>query len=547
MKTISITANIYQNMILSAAAYLSDHVDELNDLNVFPIPDGDTGSNMYMTLSGGKEKVIQNPKILSETASCISEGMLMGARGNSGVILSQFFAGISDGLGGLKSASIDDLVLSFESGVRRAYSAVLTPVEGTILTVMREATEGAKKAKCKTAEEFFLSFITNARTILDKTPDLLIDLKKAGVVDSGGAGLVCIAEGMYKYLQDGKVYESGSVKREEKVSSINIDAFTSDSALEFGYCTEVMLRLQSGKVGDVNSFDESVIKDYLLSIGSSIVCFKTGSVVKVHVHTFTPYKVLEYLQKYGEYLTVKIENMNLQHNEVMEKDTFALKREVKKERSKYAVVSCAIGEGIISQFREFGSYVIEGGQTQNPSTDDFIKAFDEVNSDYIFVLPCNGNVLLTARLASSMYKSSDVRVLNAKTLGDGYAALSMLDYTSDNPDEIESLLSESMSGVETGEVSVAIRDTSTVKKGEYLGLFDKDIVSSSKSVVESTLSMIDKMSIPSHDLLVLISGKNATEEERKEIEDGIKKKYPRIEVYTLSGKQEVYDYIVVVE
>lgn len=548
MSTKQITGEIFQQMIAAGTGELTEHIEEINDLNVFPIPDGDTGINMAATMKGGAEKANKENLTLSEAASRIADGMLMGARGNSGVILSQFFAGISDGLGDLKEATVKDLGAAFSSGVRRAYSAVLTPVEGTILTVMREANDRAIEANCEDVETFFLTFITEARRSLQRTPELLIDLRKAGVVDSGGAGLICIAEGMYKALSDSKAYAIKSF--EEKKNLIDLDKFTEDSTLEFGYCTEVLVRLQKSKVGDTKAFDEKPIKDYLLTIGNSIVCFKQGSIIKIHVHTFEPYKVLEFCQKYGEFLTIKIENMNLQHNEVMERDSFALRKDKAedKERKKFATVAVASGEGIIKQFKDFGcDYIIQGGQTMNPSSADFIEAFNIVNADDIFVLPNNGNIILAAKQASGMYKKSKIHVIPTKSIGAGYSVLSMLDYSSNNPIEIEKAMTESTKGVLTGCISQAIHDTTEVKKGDWLGIFSSEIVSDDTDRVEATLKMVDKMLESEHYVLIIIRGKDVAEEEAERIKALIAKKYPELEIYINDGKQDIYSYIVIAE
>lgn len=550
MATEKITAQIFQNMIAGGANRLAEHVEEINDLNVFPIPDGDTGINMSMTMNGGAVKNTSDATRLEDVAKRIADGMLMGARGNSGVILSQFFAGIADGLGGLEEAGVEDLAKAFESGVRRAYSAVLTPVEGTILTVMREATEKASKTNVATAEEYFLTFITEARRSLQKTPELLIDLRKAGVVDSGGAGLLCIAEGMYRALGEGKAVELNIQNNQQGAAhDVDVDLFTEDSVLEFGYCTEVLIRLQTIKVGDVKAFDESVIKDYLLTIGNSIVCFKTGSIVKIHVHTMEPYKVLQFCQQYGEFLTLKIENMNLQHNEVIERDTFApMMKRPEEERKRFAVVAVASGSGIVKQFREFGAnFVIEGGQTMNPSSEDFINAFDAVNADNIFVLPGNGNIVLAAKQAAGMYKDAKVKVIPAKSIGDSFAVLSMLDFSSNDADEIERLMLEAMEGVVTGEVSQAIHDTQEVKKGDWLGIFGKSIVSADINRPTAVLDMVEKMEPDAHALLIVLRGLDSTEEEANQIVSEIQRKHPFLEVYLNDGMQDIYSYIVIAE
>lgn len=386
-----VDGNIFERLILSGAANLKAHADTVNQLNVFPIPDGDTGENMCMTINGGiapMKKVEKNS--VGEKAKALSEGMLLSARGNSGVILAQLFRGLAKGLESKETVDLENFATAFRQGVQCAYDAVVQPVEGTILTVAREATEYAKDRinADSTVESFVLDYLTEAKASLKRTPELLGVLKEAGVTDSGGAGLMYIAEGMLYATQDNDVKGEGY----ESVKTVNLDfgKFTEDSEMEYGYCTEFLLRLQRSKT-DLTSFTTDIFMDYLSGIGDSIVAFLTGTILKVHVHTMTPWKVLEFAQRYGEFLTVKIENMTLQHNEINEesrKKTEVEELRVRKARKKFGLVTVATGEGIVGIFKECGAdVVIEGGQGKNPSTDDFLHAFDEVNADYIFVLP----------------------------------------------------------------------------------------------------------------------------------------------------------------
>ena len=542
----------YSNMLKRAAINLQNHAGEINDLNVFPIPDGDTGDNMLLTLMGGVDALKDEKVSLAEVSRSVANGMLFSARGNSGVILSQFFDGIAAGFSETDVADSRQLTKAFRMGVKHAYNAVMKPTEGTILTVARDATEFASTKKDESAEEFFCSFIEEGKRSLDRTPDLLPMLKKAGVVDSGAAGLICIVEGMFSALDGDKSYDYtqlNALQASTGSAEIDLDAFTEDSVLEFGYCTELLVRLQNAKT-DIENFDVSVITDFLQTIGDSIAAFKTGSIVKIHVHTKTPDKVLAFCQQYGEFLKLKIENMTLQHNSTMSEENKDSDSE-NTERKPYAVVAVACGEGIQQTFREIGADVIvEGGQSMNPSSEDFLKAFDKVNADTIFVFPNNSNVILAAKQAAQLYKKADVRIINSKTIGDGYAALTMTDGELTNPDEVEEIFNAGMENVITAEVSQCVRDADMqdvqVHKGDYIGFVGKNILSAEPDRKSATLAMCDKIDWKMHDICILINGVDSTEEEAAEIKNYIETKYGT-EVYCVEGKQEIYSYILIVE
>ena len=542
----------YSNMLKRAAINLQNHAGEINDLNVFPNPDGDTGDNMLLTLMGGVDALKDEKVSLAEVSRSVANGMLFSARGNSGVILSQFFDGIAAGFSETDVADSRQLTKAFRMGVKHAYNAVMKPTEGTILTVARDATEFASTKKDESAEEFFGSFIEEGKRSLDRTPDLLPMLKKAGVVDSGAAGLICIVEGMFSALDGDKSYDYtqlNALQAANSSSEIDLDAFTEDSVLEFGYCTELLVRLQNAKT-DIENFDVSVITDFLQTIGDSIAAFKTGSIVKIHVHTKTPDKVLAFCQQYGEFLKLKIENMTLQHNSTMSEENKDSDSE-NTERKPYAVVAVACGEGIQQTFREIGADVIvEGGQSMNPSSEDFLKAFDKVNADTIFVFPNNSNVILAAKQAAQLYKKADVRIINSKTIGDGYAALTMTDGELTNPDEVEEIFNAGMENVITAEVSQCVRDADMqdvqVHKGDYIGFVGKNILSAEPDRKSATLAMCDKIDWKMHDICILINGVDSTEEEAAEIKNYIETKYGT-EVYCVEGKQEIYSYILIVE
>ena len=537
---------LFARMINAGAANLKAHAKEINDLNVFPIPDGDTGDNMLMTMMGG---VCHNDAVsrsLDEMSCRISGGMLLSARGNSGVIISQFFEGIKNGFSGLRSADTREIGEAFRRGVRQAYGAVMTPTEGTILTVVREATEYACDRNADTPEAFLNAFIDEAKRSLARTPELLPVLKKAGVVDSGAAGLIYIVDGMMKAVMGEDV--SALTAPVEPTQELDLDAFNEDSVLEFGYCTELLVRLQNAKT-DIAGFDVKIMTDYLQTIGDSIVAVRNGSIVKLHVHTATPQKVLDFCQRYGEFLKVKIENMSLQHNNTVNEEA---EKAPARQRKPYGVVAVACGEGLKEPFRERGADVIvDGGQSMNPSAEDLIEAFDETNADVIFVFPNNGNIILTAQQAAHLYQKSDVRVIESTTIGAGYASLAMLDTSSGDTDAIEEELRMAMEGVVTAEISHCVRDAAMdgreIRTGDYIGFVGKELLAVDRSRFATVCESIDAVELSGYELCILIRGKAAPEEEAGRIEAYIHSHYRGKEVYTINGGQDVYDYILIAE
>ena len=554
-----IDGELYSQLITAGAANLSIHEEEVNNLNVFPIPDGDTGSNMLLTMNGGKNAIIQEANI-SKAAQVIASGMLLGARGNSGVILSQFFDGISSGFADLATADVAQFGIACREGVKHAYEAVMTPVEGTILTVVKDATEYACSIKADSILDFIENFIAEAKLSLERTPNLLPVLKKAGVVDSGGAGLIYIMEGMKQFLKG----ETISTANKEDLSKsqhggnfgsqakgIDLNKFTSDSILEFGYCTELLLRLQNAKC-DVENFSVETIKEYLGTIGDSIVAFKTGSIIKIHVHTKTPGKVFDFCQQYGEFLTVKVENMSLQHNNLDEEEFAKPKKEKNAEPKKYAVVSVATGAGIQQMFREHGAdVVINGGQSMNPSAEDFIKAFKEANAETIFVFPNNGNVILAAKQAAKLFQEAQIEVVETKTIGQGYAGLTMLDTTSNDTQQILDDINMAIEGVDTYLVSHCVRDAEMDGKqlhaGDYIGFLDKKILVASNDRKKTAFQTVEGIDFTDHEVCILIRGVDSTSYEEEEVRNYLMLKHPGIEVYEIDGGQDIYSYIFIVE
>ena len=555
----TIDGELYSQLITAGAANLSIHEEEVNNLNVFPIPDGDTGSNMLLTMNGGKNAIIQEANI-SKAAQVIASGMLLGARGNSGVILSQFFDGISSGFADLTTADVTQFGIACREGVKHAYEAVMTPVEGTILTVVKDATEYACSIKADSILDFIENFIAEAKLSLERTPNLLPVLKKAGVVDSGGAGLIYIMEGMKQFLKG----ETISTANKEDLSKsqhggnfgsqakgIDLNKFTSDSILEFGYCTELLLRLQNAKC-DVENFSVETIKEYLGTIGDSIVAFKTGSIIKIHVHTKNPGKVFDFCQQYGEFLTVKVENMSLQHNNLDEDEFAKPKKDNTKDAKKYGVVAVASGSGIQQMFREHGAdVVINGGQSMNPSAEDFIKAFKEANAETIFVFPNNGNVILAAKQAAKLFQEAQIEVIETKTIGQGYAGLTMLDTTSNDTQQILDDINMGIEGVDTYMISHCVRDAEMDGKqlhaGDYIGFLDKKILVASSDRKKTAFQTVEGIDFTDHEVCILIRGIDSTSYEEEEVRNYLMLKHPGIEVYEVEGGQDIYSYIFIVE
>ena len=548
METAVMNGILYAKLLRGGAANLKANIKTVNDLNVFPIPDGDTGDNMFMTINSGATSTGDSER-LDVTAKAAASGMLLGARGNSGVILSRIFAGLSKGFDGVEYADAKILGKAFESGVKEAYGAVSVPVEGTILTVLSDSVRyaNARLSENSTIESYLDDFSQELSLSLNRTPDLLDVLKEAGVVDSGGAGLGYIIEGMKNVLAG--VETDGGAELATGTKRVDLNAFTEDSVLEFGYCTEFLLRLQRCKV-DIDSFDVDALIDYLNSVGDSVVAFKEGSIVKVHVHTMTPGKVFNHCQKFGEFLTIKAENMTLQHNENHMKEKFVPK--VNKPHKPYGIVSVAAGEGIKDAFSALGcDVVVDGGQSMNPSAEDLISAFNEINADVIFIFPNNGNIILTANQAASLYKGADVRIVPTKTIGEGYAAISMLDTTSNDTDAILAEMEEIIGSVVTAMVSKAVRDTEMdgieVKKDDYIGFVGDKIYIDNADKNAAAEGLCEATNAQQYDIMLLVCGSDVTAEEAQSLYSTLQKKYRRTEIVMIDGGQPIYDYIIILE
>lgn len=561
MQHLKIDGQLYKTLVINGAANLSVHYQEVDALNVFPVPDGDTGTNMRMTIEAGANAIKNlEENSIYDIAKKLSRGMLMGARGNSGVILSQFFRGIYKGLAGFEEVTARDLGKAFISGVEQAYRAVMKPVEGTILTVAKESSKKAYKLSKKTTsiEDFFKILIDEAHASLGRTPSLLPALEEAGVVDSGGAGLVYIFEGMQKALLGEMIENTDPVATHQPV--VNHGSFNADSELVYGYCTEFILQLQNKKV-NVEKFDVKVIVDFLETLGDSIVALKDEDIVKVHVHTKTPGVVLNHCQQYGEYVTLKIENMSVQHSESTIENNKSVEEcdcpqcvEIRKQtaRKKFAIVAVASGNGLVEIFQEMGvDYVVEGGQSMNPAAEDFVKGFDSLNAENIIVFPNNSNIVLTAEQAAKYYDKAKIYVAPSKTLAQGYSALTMLDLSSGDAEKILSEIKEVISNVTTGLVTYSIRNADIegvhINEGDYIGICNGKIVVSGQTKVDALKGILDNATLDEKEIITIIYGKDIDEEELEKVVSLINELYPNIEVDAICGGQDVYSYILAIE
>lgn len=546
-----ITGLFFKQMATGGADELRSNAEEVNQLNVFPVPDGDTGDNMSDTIDSGIAAIeTVESESISEVSEELSRGMLFGAKGNSGVILSQFFAGISRGLGGHDKADAKVMGRALQMGVEQAYASVMKPTEGTILTVARESVEYAVSRinKKSTIRSLFKDLVDEMHASLDRTPELLPALKDADVVDSGAAGLFYIIDGFNRVLGGEEIADAPPLESRFTTSRV-ATAFDENSEMSFAYCTEALVQLTKKK-GDPDLFDLDALKSFLSSLGDSIVAIKSGTIVKLHVHTMTPDRVLGYMLGFGEFLTVKIENMSLQHTDLDGKTEAVEKKPEKKHN---AVVAVCSGIGIENLYRELGcDVVIQGGQTQNPSAGDFIEAFKSLNADNIFVFPNNSNIFMAAGQAAELYDGARVIVLPSKNVGSGYVALSSVDLGEEDADTLRDTMVDAMSRVTAGYISPAIRDAEmngvSIKDGDTIGIINKEIVVADASRENAAAALATKLlNEGGAFMLTVFVGVDVTAEECLMLENRIRQENPTKEIYLTDGGQEIYPYIFVAE
>lgn len=550
MKTIN--GAMLKQMILSGANNLFNCYPEVDALNVFPVPDGDTGTNMNLTISSGAKEVGSLEGNVYDIAKAFSKGLLMGARGNSGVILSQIFRGFARALEGKEEIDAFDMADAFVMGKEVAYKAVMKPVEGTILTVIREASDYLlnEVESSMSIEEAFAILMKEAHASLKRTPELLPVLKEVGVVDSGGTGLIKILEGFEKALH-GNVVEknmAGVTEFNQVIASAGADI---DSEEAFGYCTEFLIRLPNDPAAEGKKvFVEKRFTNVLQGHGNSLVVVRDEEIVKVHVHTLHPGSVLTYAQQFGEFIKLKIENMTEQHTTLQEQGKAP--DEVKKEEPKeYAIIAVAVGEGIENLFKEYrADYIVSGGQTMNPSTEDFVAAIEKVNAKNIFILPNNSNIVMAASQACDVVEGVNAKVIPSKTIPQGLTACMMFNEEVSFEENEEEMLN-AISSVKTGQVTFAIKDTSIdgveVRKDEFIGISNKSIVCSTKDKIETALITIDSMVDDISSIITILVGEDVTSEEMETLQARVEEKYTDVDVDVKMGNQPVYSFIIAVE
>lgn len=548
MKYMKINGRHFYNMVVNASNKLDEQKDFVNSLNVFPVPDGDTGTNMSMTFkAAAKEIENMNSDNIGEVSKKLAKGALMGARGNSGVILSQILRGISKGMADKKEIDAKELSEAIAEGSRAAYKAVMRPTEGTILTIIRAAGEAAMACKKDDITELLEEVCKKSQDMLNKTPEMLPVLKSAKVVDSGGMGLLIILKGLYEALRDdieAKIIEYGEAK--EGVSAANN---LGDHEIKFGYCTEFIV------LGDVSG--SNGLKSDIESLGDSMIVVGYEDVIKVHIHTDDPGKVLSHAIKYGELSKIKIDNMREEHRSLLvEEKGHDLKEEATTklengEKKKYAFISVAMGEGIESIFRDLGvDYIIEGGQTMNPSTEDIMKAVDLINAENIFVLPNNKNIIMAANQVVDLAEDKNVIVIPTTTIPQGITCITMFNPDGALEENVESM-KDSINAVKTGTITYAVRDTEMdglqIKEGNILGLVEGKIKEVGEDIYVTSEKVLEAMIDEDSELITVFYGNDLEEKAVENFVSELEDKYPDLDIQCYYGKQPLYYFIMSVE
>ncbi|EZU86183.1 fatty acid kinase catalytic subunit FakA [Staphylococcus aureus] len=544
-----INGKLFADMIIQGAQNLSNNADLVDSLNVYPVPDGDTGTNMNLTMTSGREEVENNlSKNIGELGKTFSKGLLMGARGNSGVILSQLFRGFCKNIESESEINLKLLAESFQAGVETAYKAVMKPVEGTILTVAKDAAQAAVEKANNTEDciELMEYIIVKANESLENTPNLLAVLKEVGVVDSGGKGLLCVYEGFLKALKGEKV--------EAKVAKIDKDEFVHDEHdfhgvintedIIYGYCTEMMVRFGKNK----KAFDEQEFRQDMSQFGDSLLVINDEEIVKVHVHTEYPGKVFNYGQQYGELIKLKVENMREQHREVIRKEQHTAKP--KMETVETAIITISMGEGISEIFKSMGAtHIISGGQTMNSSTEDIVKVIEQSKCKRAIILPNNKNILMASEQAASIVDAEAV-VIPTKSIPQGISALFQYDVDA-TLEENKAQMADSVNNVKSGSLTYAVRDTKIdgveIKKDAFMGLIEDKIVSSQSDQLTTVTELLNEMLAEDSEILTVIIGQDAEQAVTDNMINWIEEQYPDVEVEVHEGGQPIYQYFFSVE
>lgn len=553
----NITTSLFQEMVQSASTRLNKQAEYVNSLNVFPVPDGDTGTNMGMTIeNGAKEVADKSASTVGEVAGIFAKGLLMGARGNSGVITSQLFRGFSQSVKEKEELTGQDLALAFQSGVEVAYKAVMKPVEGTILTVSRGAAIGARKKAEETddAVEVMKAALESAKIALAKTPDMLPVLKEVGVVDSGGQGLVFIYEGFLAALTGEYIaseeFQATPATMTEMINAEHHKSVASHVATEdikFGYCTEIMVALKKGPTY-VKEFDYDEFRNYLNELGDSLLVVNDDEIVKVHVHTEDPGLVMQEGLKYGSLVKVKVDNMRNQHEAQVEKEERESSQPI--EEKEYAIIAVVAGEGLSDIFKAQGvDYIISGGQTMNPSTEDFIKAVEHVNARHIIILPNNKNIFMAAQSAAEVIEQP-AAVIETRTIPQGLTSLLAFD-PSKSIEENHDRMTAALADVVSGSVTTAVRDTTIdgleIHENDNLGMVDGKIVVSNPDMLTTLNETFSKMLDADSEIVTIYIGEDGSEDLANELAQDITEKFEDVEVEIHNGGQPVYPYLFSVE
>lgn len=544
-------------MVLEGASNLSRNAAMVDALNVFPVPDGDTGTNMNLTITSGAKEVEKNTSSqIGAVANAFAKGLLMGARGNSGVILSQLFRGFSKAIEGKETITAAEFANAFDKGVETAYKAVMKPVEGTILTVAKDAAKKAVKEAKKSDDVLYImkELVKESKASLNRTPDLLPVLKEVGVVDSGGQGLVTVYEGFLAVLE-GRELPKVSVNAPSMGELVNAEHHKAQihmktEDIHFGYCTEFMVKFEENKIKN-NPFDETNFRNELAEHGDSLLVVADDDVVKVHIHTEQPGNMLTLAHRYGSLINIKIENMREQHSAILESEnevipSYSQPAEKKKE---YGIVTVAMGEGIEEMFSSMGASVIQGGQTMNPSTEDIVRAISEVNAEKVFILPNNSNIIMASEQAASVV-DEEVVIIRTKTVPQGIASILAFNPSADMK-ENEKKMNEAITSVKSGQVTYAVRDTSIdgveIAKGDFMGISEGKIITSKTNKLEVTKELLEKMMDEDSEIVTIIYGEDSSEDEAQELADFIEEKFPDAEAEIHDGKQPIYSFILSVE
>ena len=534
-----IDVTLFKRMVINGAVNLKNNREEVDQLNVFPVPDGDTGTNMSMTVTSGVNELeaCESSSII-DNAKVLSRGALMGARGNSGVILSQFFRGFFVGLKEIQQNYLtkEDLLNCLDSGCKIAYKAVMEPVEGTILTVIREGLEAIKDNEYESIDSMMDSYLLGCQTALQNTPNLLPVLKEAGVVDSGGAGFTKIIEGMVLALK-GEILEANDNKAKTEAQQQEIK-------IKFLYSIDFILELKKP-----DQFVEKELKAALSLLGDSLSVVREDNKVKAHINTNRPGRALEISQKQGEFISLTIDNrkIQVQNNSSQAKENILENKAPKKH---FALITVCFGDGIVNTFKELGvDYVIEGGQTMNPSTEAFVEAIKAVNAANVIIIPNNSNVIMAAKQAASMVSDVNVEVIRAKTIAQGYTSLIAYDPEASIEHNVEAM-SEQIANVTSGEITYSIRDTEIggvkIKSGDYMGICNGEIIVSTKEKKDALVNLLKQIIKDDSEIITLFCGVDANIDS-DEIENICLEINPNIEVQVIEGKQEIYSFIIAVE